>query len=70
MTMKRKVYSGSVNYLKYDNKRKKLAHYLKAGGFKKIGGSRIRGNYTDRRRFALALIAVAIIFTGLYFVFF
>ncbi len=70
MSMKRNVYSGGVNYLKYDNKRKKLAHYLKAGGFKKIGGSRIRGNYTDRRRFVLALIAVAIVFTGLYYVFF
>jgi hypothetical protein len=70
MIMKRKVYSGSVNYLKYDIKRKKLAHYLKAGGFKKIGGSRIRGNYTDRRRLVLASIAVSIILTGLYFVFF
>jgi hypothetical protein len=70
MSMKRKVYSGSVNYLKYDTKRKKLAHYLKAGGFKKIGGSRIQGTDTGRRRLALALIAIAIALTGLYFVFF
>jgi hypothetical protein len=69
MIMK-KVYSDSVNYLKYDTKRKKLAHYLKAGGFKKIGGSRIHGNRTDRRRLGLAFIAVAILITGLYFVFF
>ena len=68
--MKKKVYSDSVNYLKYDNKRKKLAHYLKAGGFKKIGGSKIHGNHTDRRRLVLAAIAVAIVCTGLYFIFF
>jgi hypothetical protein len=70
MIMKRKVYSGSVNYLKYGSKRKKLAHYLKAGGFKKIGGSRIHGNYTDRRRLVLAFTTVAILLTGLYSVFF
>ncbi|MCX6985143.1 MAG: hypothetical protein NT118_10400 [Lentisphaerae bacterium] len=46
--MKRKVHSDSVNYLKYDTKRKTLAHYLKAGGFKKIGGAKIHGNHTDR----------------------
>jgi hypothetical protein len=68
--MKKKAYSGSVNYLKYGNKRKKLAHYLKAGGFKKIGGSRIHGDPTDRRRLVLALIAVSIVLTGLYSVFF
>lgn len=70
MTMKRKVYSDSVNYLKYDTKRKKLAHYLKAGGFKKVGGSRIHGDPTDRRRFVLALIAAAIVLTGFYSIFF
>jgi hypothetical protein len=68
--MKRKLYSDNENYLKYDTKRKKLAHYLKAGGFKKIGGTRIHGNHTDRRRFVLAFTAAAIVLTGLYFVFF
>ena len=70
MTMKRRVYSDSVNYLKYDTKRKKLAHYLKAGGFKKIGGSRIHGDNTDRRRLVLSLIAVSIVLIGLYSIFF
>ena len=68
--MRRKVRSDSVNYLKYDIKRKKLAHYLKAGGFKKIGGAKIHGNHTDRRRIVLAFTAAAIVLTGLYFVFF
>ena len=68
--MKKRAYSDSVNYLKYDGKRKKLAHYLKAGGFKKIGGARIHGDYTDRRRYVMAAIAVVIFLTGLYHVIF
>ncbi|MFZ2656445.1 MAG: hypothetical protein WAX69_16050 [Victivallales bacterium] len=68
--MKRRVHSDNVNYLKYAGKRKMLAHYLKAGGFKKIGGSKIHGNYTDRRRYFVAASALIILLTGLYFVFF
>ncbi len=68
--MKKRVYTESVNYLKYDGKRKMLAHYLKAGGFKKIGGARIHGDYTERRRYIMAAIAVFIMLTGLYYVFF
>ncbi len=68
--MKRRVYQDNVNYLKYDGKRKMLAHYLKAGGFKKIGGAKIHGDFTDRRRYVMAAIAVLVFLAGIWFVIF
>ncbi len=65
----RRRYIKRVNYLRQQNKRRKLTHYLKAGGFRKIAGSKLLGYRMRRNRRILAGVFILIILAGLYGIF-
>jgi len=68
--MKQYVYTKSVDYLKQNQKRKKLATYLRAGNFRKIAGKKNFNSKIMLRRTVLEAAAIIIILTGIYFTIF
>jgi hypothetical protein len=67
--MRRKIYKDQMYYQKNPNLRIKMAHYLKVGSFKQIGGDFIPGKRIRRNRMILFLIALFLTLIGLYSVF-
>ncbi|OGV56640.1 MAG: hypothetical protein A2X49_08650 [Lentisphaerae bacterium GWF2_52_8] len=69
--MRRKVRKhASVDYAKRGQDRRKLSHYLKAGGFRKVGGTPIFGRSVFRRRVWLSVAATVVLCVGGYFMIF
>ncbi len=57
-----------VDYWRQQQARRRLAHYLKAGSFRKIAGTPIFGRKIMHRRVWLAILTVIIFAVGFGFV--
>lgn len=59
-----------VDYLHQKNERRKMANYLRTGNFRKISGERDISRSGELKRYILHGIALILLLTGLFFIFF
>lgn len=59
-----------VDYAKHGGDRRRMTHYLRAGGFRRIAGMAPVGEAVVRNRMILAVIVAVLCGIGLYFVLF
>lgn len=58
----------AVDYSRRPGDRRRMTHYLRAGGFRRVAGMAPVGHAVRRNRVIMAIVAVLVFGVGIYFV--